>query len=110
MDTRTVSDIFINALRERRRLLEDHTDAIAQGQGVDFLEDILAFKADIARDPAAFDPVVHTVQCLEECRFAAARRADESRDFILLNLHVDVFQSLEIIIKEIHMADIEGIF
>ena len=107
LDARTVSDIFIDALRERRRLLEDHADTVAQGQGVDFLEDILAFKADIARDPAAFDPVIHTVQGLEERRFAAARRTDESRDFILLDFHVDVFQGLEIIIKEIHMADIE---
>ena len=53
VDPQTVGHVFENRLRERRRLLEDHTDAIAQGQGVDFFEDIFAFKADIPSNPTA---------------------------------------------------------
>ena len=99
MDTRPIGDVFKDALRERRRLLEYHAYAVPQGQGIDFLENILAFKEDLARNAAAFYPVVHAVQRLEERRFSAARRPDEGRNFVFIYLHGNILQRLRLVIE-----------
>ena len=91
LDTRPIGNVFKDTLRERRRLLEYHAYAVPQGQGIDFLENILAFKEDLARNAASFYPVVHAVQRLEKCRFAAAGGPDKRCDFILIYFHRNIF-------------------
>ena len=63
MDTRTVSNVVINAFREGVRLLEDHTNAVTQADGVNLRKNILAIKGDAAFNAHTLLQIVHSVQC-----------------------------------------------
>ena len=48
MDTRSISNIIINAFGERIRLLEHHAHAVTQADGINIRKDILAIQSDFA--------------------------------------------------------------
>ena len=95
MDTRTVSNIVINAFREGVRLLEDHANAVTQADGVNLRKNILAIQRDAAFNAHALFQIVHSVQCFQKGGFAAAGRADERGNFLFLNIKIYFFQRLE---------------
>ena len=93
VDAQAVGDVLEDRLRERVRLLEHHADAPPQGDDVDARRvDVLAVDEDRAFDPGARDDVVHPVQRPEERGLAAARRADERRHLVRMNLEVDALE------------------
>jgi hypothetical protein len=53
---------------------------------------------------------VHAVECSEQGGLAASRGADESSHSILLNIEIDLFQSLEFSVIEIKVFNFNGIF
>src|SRR5690606_30740457 len=70
-------------------------DPGAQFDHVDTLVvDVLAVERDPAADAAAVDGVVHAVEAAQECRFAAAGRADQRGDAVALDLEVHVEERL----------------
>lgn len=103
-ESRTVSNVVINALRERVRLLEYHAYMTAENDRIDFGVCIDAGEKDIPFYAAARNEVVHAVQRAQECGFAAAGWSDESGNLILFNAQVDVLQCLESAVVEIYMT------
>ena len=64
VDTGTVGHIFIDALRKRVRLLENHTDALSKLDRIHILVNVRAVQSDLAFDPHALFEIVHAVECL----------------------------------------------
>src|SRR5690606_17815154 len=76
--------------RERVRLLEHHADPAAQEHRVDrAVVDGLAVEQDPAGDARERRLLVHPVDAADECRLAAAGRADDGGHPVLLDLHRD---------------------
>ena len=91
VQARAVRDVVVDRHRERVRLLEDHPDAAAEVDGVDAGRvDVLAVERHEPFDPRAGDQVVHPVQAAQERGLAAAGRADERGDRVLLDGDGDV--------------------
>src|SRR5690606_29612593 len=100
MDAWAVSDVFIDRLRERIRLLEHHADAGPQFDDIDLrIVDVLVVECDLPADLAAFDRIVHAVERTQEGRLAATGRADQRCDHLFLDFQIDVEQSLLLPIK-----------
>ena len=57
VDAGTVGHVFIDALRERVRLLENHTDALSKLDRIHILIDICSIQGDLAFDPHALKNV-----------------------------------------------------
>src|SRR6185436_13132248 len=86
-------DVLVDRHRERRRLLEHHANARAQE--VEVLlgrENILAVEADLALRPLVGVEVVHAVENAQQRGFAAAGRADERGDPVLVERQADAFE------------------
>ena len=97
MRPRAVCDVVIDAHRERIRLLKDHADPTAQHADIHVLRvDILAVQPNVAGDLAVLDQIVHSVQALEECRFAAARRSDERRNLVSRHIELNILECVKI--------------
>ena len=90
---RAEGDVVVDRLRERVRLLEDHADPLAHLDRVDVgAVEVLAVVEDRALDRGARDQVVHAVEAADERALAAAGRADERRDVVLVDLERDVLE------------------
>ncbi|MNZ94954.1 hypothetical protein D3C78_1140760 [compost metagenome] len=99
------SDVVVDRHRERRGLLEDHADLgtdqrhiLLAGQQVFAVEQDFAFGALIGVQ------LVHAVEGTQQRGLAAARRADESRDFLFGNVQVDVLERVELAVIEVQVA------
>ena len=103
MDTRTVSNVIINAFREGVRLLKDHTNAMTQADGVNLRKNILAIQCNAAFNTHALFQVVHSVQCFQKGGFAAAGRADKCGNFLFLDIKIYFFQRLEFAVIQIQI-------
>ena len=87
-----VGHVVVDAHGKGIGLLEHHAHLLAQPGGVQVLvENILAFKAYLALDVNAGDQVIHAVEGFEKRGLAAAGGADEGRDLMGWDLHIDVF-------------------
>jgi hypothetical protein len=53
---------------------------------------------------------VHAIESAQQSRFATARRANESGDSILLNIEINLLQTLKFSIVKIKILDLDGIF
>ena len=107
---RTVGDVVVDGHRERIGLLEHHTDATAQQIDVAAAVDVLAVEADVARDAAAFNEVVHAVERAQQGGLAAAGRADERGDLVGLDVEIDTMQGMKIAVVQVHVPDFDFIF
>ena len=106
VDARAVGDILEDRLGERIGLLEHHPDAGAQLNDVHVgAVDVLAVELDAAGHPGRRDGVVHPVEAAQEGRLAAARRADERGDAIVVDVDRDVLQRLLVAVED---ADLVG--
>src|SRR6202167_1155541 len=98
-------DVLIDRHRKRRRLLEHHADARAQQIEIELgVEDIGLVEHQLAGGALAGIEVVHPVENPQQCRFAAARRADESGDAMGTERDIDVLQRMVLAIVEIQAA------
>ena len=66
VDSRTVSYVLINTLRERIRLLEYHSNSLSQLNGIHFLIKIHAVQLHITLNANALFQIIHPVQCLQK--------------------------------------------
>jgi hypothetical protein len=99
-------DVLVDRHRERRRLLEHHADARAQQIEVLLRrEDIAAVEHDFAGGALVRIKVVHAVEHAQQCRFAATRWADESRNLVFVERQADRFQRPGVAIEEIEVAE-----
>src|SRR5699024_3739423 len=96
MGPRTVSNIIIDAHRERIRLLKHHSDALSQHIHVHTFEDVLSVKQDLTVDTAPLNKVIHTVNGLQESRFTASGRTDESGDLVGFDFQIYILESLKV--------------
>jgi hypothetical protein len=104
-----VGDVLVDRLGKRVRLLEDHRDAHAHLDRIDVpVDDVHAvgIEQDLAFVAHVRVEVVHAVEAAQEGRFAAARRADQRGDLVLLDRKVDVLQGLEVAIVEAERIDL----
>lgn len=76
---------------------------------VHFLENVLTVKQNISINLTIFHQIIHTVQCLQKCRFSTSGRSDKCSDLIRLDLHIHIFECMEVSIMKIQMADIKFI-
>ncbi len=68
-----------------------------------FLINIVVVEGDQPFNPDTGDNVIRPVQTAQQCRFAAAGRADKRRDLIVIDIQIDIIKSLIIAIPEIDM-------
>ncbi len=86
-DAEPEGDVVVDRLRERVRTLEDHADPPPDLDRVDVGPvEVDAVVEQPAVDARARDEVVHPVQAAQERRLAAARRPDQRRDRVLVDL------------------------
>ena len=105
VNARTVGDVLVDRLRKRIRLLEHHADPRAQLDDVHCRRvDVRTVELDLAGDARGRDRVVHAVQAAQEGRLAAARRTDERRDAIFVNVDRDVLQRLLLAVVNVDAA------
>src|SRR5437868_214873 len=84
-------DVVVDRLREGVRPLEDHADVAAHGHRIDVRRaDVLAVVPDRSGLLETRDEVVHPVEAADVRALAAARRPDDGRDEVLVDLHRDV--------------------
>ena len=84
-------DVVENRLGEGIGLLEDHPDPLADLHGIDMRGiDVLPFEKDLPLQGRPADQVVHPVEESQQRRFPAPGRADQGRDPIPPEIHVDV--------------------
>jgi hypothetical protein len=104
-----VGDVLVDRLGKRVGLLEDHRDAHAHLDRIDVpVDDVHAvgIKQDLALVAHVRVEVVHAVEAAQEGRLAAARRADQGGDLVLLDRKVDALQGLEVAIVEVERIDL----
>ena len=92
-DARAERDVVVDRLGERVRLLEDHADAAANLDRVDVRAvEVAVVVEHLAFDAGAGDEVVHAVEAADERALAAARRPDERRHEVLLDVEADTLE------------------
>ena len=100
--------VAVDAHGKRVGLLEDHADVAADGHRVDAgMVDVLAVEVDVPLEAEAADQVVHAVQAAEHGALAAARRADEGRDAVLLDRNAGVADGLEGAVVQLPEIDVD---
>jgi hypothetical protein len=96
--------------RERVRALEHHADLAAHEHGVDAgTVEVAAVDEHLTVDVGARDDLVHAVQRAEERRLAATGRADERGDAARLDVERDAFDSLELAVVDVEVADFDSL-
>ena len=102
----TKGDVVINWHGERRRLLEDHTHTWAQQIQILFgVKNVLTIKVNFSFCTLPRVQIVHAVERSEQRWLTAARRSNESRDRILLNVQIDIFQALKSTIEKVQISN-----
>ena len=100
--------VVVNRLRERIRLLEDHADPAADGDGVDAgAVEVLAVVQDLALDAGTGNHVVHPVQAADKGALAAAGGPDERRHVIAVDLESHVFHRRVLAVEHGEVAHVE---
>src|SRR5204863_4696130 len=101
-------DVVVDRLRERVRPLEDHADMAAHRDRVDAgPADVLAVILDRAGLREAGNQVVHAVETADERALAAAGRADDRRDEVLVDVERDVLQRRPAAVEGVEALDAE---
>jgi hypothetical protein len=105
---RRPGDVVVDRLRERVRLLEDHSDPPADLDRLDPVAvDVDPVVEDAPAVPEARDRVVHAVETANERALAAARGADYGRDHVLLDLEADALDGHVVAIPGGQVLDVE---
>jgi hypothetical protein len=105
---RSESDVVVDRLGERVRLLEHHADPLADLDRIDAgVVEIDTVIQDLALDTGRFDQIVHAVEATKHGRLAATGRADERRDLVLSDLEVDITHGLEVAVEDVESLDVE---
>ena len=65
--------------------------------------DVVAVEQDLALDARARDQLVHAVERAQERRLAAAGGADQRRDLVRLDRHVDVLDRQEVAVVQVQV-------
>src|SRR6185437_13261636 len=99
-------DVVVDRHRERRRLLEHHADLGAQQvQILRRIEDVLPVDQHLTGGALAGIELVDAVQDAQQGRLAAAGRADEGGDALVVQHQVDVLERLKFLVVEAHILD-----
>src|SRR5262245_18006992 len=105
VDSQSVGDIIKDRTRKGIRFLKDHPYFLAQTDNIrPGRIDVPAVYLHCSLDMRSGDGVIHPVERAEKCRFAATRRADESRYPLDRDLNVDTEKSLRLAIKEVEVG------
>ena len=89
------NDVIENRFWKRVRLLKNHAYFEPQIENIEFwVIKALLFKSDITGVACVRDKVVHSVEVPEKSGFSAARRADEGRNLLFRDRHIDVEKRL----------------
>ena len=99
MAARAEGDVIVDAHREGVGLLEHHTHASAQVDGIQGAVGIGSVQKHRAFHAAALHQIVHAVQRLQQRGFAATGGADERRHLVLREGEVDIAQALEVAVE-----------
>jgi hypothetical protein len=107
-DAGAEGNVVVDRLRERVRLLEDHADPLPHFDRIDVgAVEILAVVEDRALHAGGRDQVVHAVEATDERALAAARRADEGRHEVLVDLERDLLEGLVPRVRDTEVVDVE---
>src|SRR5438270_2908096 len=108
-DPQTVSDIVINRFRERIRFLENHPDTPPEIDDVNAgFVNVDPFDANrAARDPGAFDEIVHPVEATQERGLAATGRTDQRSDRAWRDADAYLVQDLVAPVGKIELLDFD---
>jgi hypothetical protein len=91
--------------------LKDDADTLPQRDDIDvFLLNVAAVEQHFTLGAGVADGIVHAIERAQESRFATARWANERRDLIFVNRHIQVNQSLKIAIEKVEIAYFEFVF
>src|SRR5580658_1937338 len=93
VDFQAVGDVVENRLRKRIGALKHHADAAAKLRDV-LRKNVLPVEKNFAFKSRVTHGLVHAVEGAEQSGFAAARRTNESRDFVRGDAKADVEESL----------------
>ena len=100
--TRTVSDVVVNAHRERIRLLEDHSDLPAAARSRPPTGRRCSPRGSFT-SPVIFtarNKVVHPVEGFQKCRLSASGGTDKRGYAFFGDIYIDVFKSLSVPVPE----------
>ena len=99
MDSRSISNIVIDAHRKRIGLLKYHAHSSPQLRHIDLRRiDITFIQIDTAIHSHTAYQIVHPVKCLQKSGFSASGRPDQSGYSIGIYLHSDVLKRMLITI------------
>jgi hypothetical protein len=105
---RTEGDVVVDRLRERVRLLEDHSDTPADLHLVDLGRvQVPAVIEHLPLHLRAGDLVVHAVETADERALSAARRPDERGDRVLPDVERRVEQCNRAAVAHSEVVDVE---
>ena len=103
--TKSVGNVLEDAFGERIGPLEHHAYVLAEFVHLhSFSIDVLSVNAYLAGQTDVGNQIVHAVQQAQEGRLSTARGADKGYHRLLLNVHADAFQGMEIAIPEVHVT------
>ena len=101
----SVGNVLEDAFGERIGTLEHHAHVLAEFVHLHSSSiDILSVNAYLAGQTGVGNQIVHAVQQAQEGRLSTARGTDEGYHRLLLNVHADAFQGMEIAIPEVHVT------
>jgi hypothetical protein len=102
-----VGHVLEDRLGKRVGLLEHHRDAHAHLDRVDVVRQqvgVVRMQDDLAVVAVARIEVVHPVEAAEQRRLSATGRADQRRDLVLVDGHLDALERLELAVVEVEVA------
>jgi len=107
-DAQAVGDVVVDRLRERIGALEDHPDPPSHLDRIDAVPvEVDPVVEEPPLDSCARHEVVHPVEAAQERRLAAARRADQRRDRVLVDLERDVLDGQRAPVGDRQPVDVE---
>ena len=93
--TRTISNVVVNAHRERIWLLKHHANTLAQAHKVTgWRINVLTIKKHVSADTSRGNRVVHPVKTAQKRTFTAARRANKCKDAARINVERNVLERM----------------
>ena len=101
--------VVVDRLGERVGLLEDHPDPAADLDPVDAAAvEVVTVVEQLPGDAEARDRVVHPVQAAQEGRLAAARRPDDRRDHVAVDVQRDALDRPRGAVGDRQVANLEN--
>src|SRR4030067_1186674 len=102
---RPPSDVFVDALGERVRFLEYHTNSLADFDWIYLLGiDVLAVKKHLTFRTCNRDQVIHAVKSTYYCAFSTPRWTDNGCDLLAFDIQIHILDGQKIPIKYIYIA------